>query len=136
MLNKAQIIGHLGADPELRKTNNGTAVCELRIATSERWTDKEGQRQEQTEWHRVILWNRTAENAAKYLNKGSKVYVEGKITTRKWQDKEGNDRWTTEIVVHALQFLDAKGSGGSNVGAVDEAAQSGGDDFADGDIPF
>ena len=105
-LNKVMIIGHLGKDPEVRYTKDGTAVANLRIATTEKWTDKAGEKQEKTEWHSVVLWNRQAEIAEQYLQKGRLVYVEGKLETRKWQDQSGADRYTTEIRGLVLQMLD------------------------------
>lgn len=108
MLNKVQIIGRLGADPELRYTQGGQPVCSLRIATDESYTDKNGNRVEATEWHRVIAFQRAAENCNKYLSKGSLVYVEGKLTTRKWQDQNGQDRYTTEIRAERVQFLEKR----------------------------
>ena len=109
MLNKAMIIGHLGQDPEVRYTKNGDAVASLSVATSERWKDKAtGEQKEHTEWHRVTAWGSLAEIMGKYLHKGSKVYIEGKLQTRKWQDKEGNDRYTTEIRADQLKMLDGK----------------------------
>lgn len=108
MLNKVQIIGRLGADPELRYTQGGQPVCSLRIATDESYTDKNGNRVEATEWHRVISFQRAAENCNKYLSKGSLVYVEGKLTTRKWQDQNGQDRYTTEIRAERVQFLEKR----------------------------
>ena len=110
-VNKVIIIGNLGADPEVRYMPSGGAVTNLSIATSESWKDKEtGERVERTEWHRVVLFNRLAEIASEYLKKGSKVYLEGSIRTRKWQDNNGQDRYTTEIVANELQMLDSRGS--------------------------
>ncbi len=110
MLNKVMIIGRLGADPELRYTQSGSPVASLRIATDENYTDKDGNRVERTEWHRVVVFQRSAENCNQYLRKGSLVYVEGKLTTRKWQDQNGQDRYTTEIRADRVQFLDRRGS--------------------------
>lgn len=111
-VNKVILIGNLGQEPELRSMPQGGEVCNLSIATSESWKDKSsGEAKEKTEWHRVVLFNRVAEIAAQYLGKGSKVYIEGRLQTRKWQDKDGNDRYTTEIVGSQLQMLDSKGSG-------------------------
>ena len=108
-VNKAIIIGNLGDDPELRYTQANTAVANLSVATSEQWKDKQtGEQQEKTEWHKVSMFGRLAEVAGEYLKKGSKVYLEGRIQTRKWQDKEGQDRYTTEIVANELQMLDGK----------------------------
>ena len=111
MLNKAMLIGNLGGDPEIRYTQAGAPVATFTVATTERWTDKDGQKQETTEWHRVVAWRRLAEICGEYLHKGSKVYIEGKIQTRKWQDQNGIDRYTTEIVARDMQMLSPKGSG-------------------------
>lgn len=108
-LNKVMLIGNLGKDPELKTLPNGDAVCNFPIATSESWKDKSGQRQEKTEWHNITLYRRLAEVAAQYLKKGSSVYIEGKITTRKWQDKNGQDRYTTEIIASQMTMLSSKG---------------------------
>lgn len=108
MLNKVQIIGRLGADPELRYTQGGQPVCSLRIATDESYTDRDGKRVEATEWHRVIAFQRAAENCNKYLSKGILVYVEGKLSTRKWKDQNGQDRYTTEIRAERVQFLEKR----------------------------
>ncbi|MCB5226245.1 single-stranded DNA-binding protein [Alishewanella sp. 16-MA] len=106
-INKAILIGNLGQDPEVRYSQSGNAVCNLSIATSESWTDKAtGEKKDQTEWHKVVIYQRLAEIAGEYLRKGSKVYIEGKLKTRKWQDKDGIDRYTTEIVCDELQMLD------------------------------
>ena len=104
-VNKSIIIGFLGSDPELRHTAAGASVCNLRVATNERWTDKAGQKQEHTEWHRVTVWGARAQAAAKYLEKGRQVYVEGRLRTRQWEDKDGVTRYTTEIVATDIQFL-------------------------------
>ncbi|RJS92188.1 single-stranded DNA-binding protein [Salinisphaera sp. Q1T1-3] len=111
-INKAIIVGNLGADPETRYTAGGTAVTNVNIATSETWRDKSsGETQERTEWHRVVFFARLAEVAGEYLRKGSKVYVEGRIQTRKWQGQDGQDRYTTEIVANEMQMLDSRGGG-------------------------
>lgn len=115
-LNKVMLIGHLGADPEARSLNNGGQVVNLRLATSESWKDKDGNRQERTEWHSVVIFNEALGNVAKsYLRKGSKVYIEGSLQTRKWQDQAGADRYSTEIVLQkfngALVLLDSKAEG-------------------------
>lgn len=114
-VNKVILIGNLGKDPEVRYTPNGVAVANLTMATTEVWKDKQsGQNQEQTEWHRVVLFARLGEIAGEYLRKGSKVYIEGRLQTRKWQDKTtGQDRYTTEVVADSLQMLDSKGTGGN-----------------------
>ncbi len=116
MLNKAMIIGRLGADPEIRYTQEGTPVATFSIATTDKWKGKDGQQQEQTEWHRIVAWRRLAEICGEYLHKGSKVYVEGKIQTRKWQDQNGNDRYTTEIVAREMKMLDSRGDSGGDTG--------------------
>jgi single-strand DNA-binding protein len=116
MINKVILIGNVGADPEKKVTEKGTIVTTFNVATSERWKDKDGQLQEQTEWHRIITWQRLAETCGEYLRKGSKVYLEGKLQTRKWQDKDGNERWTTEIIAREVQFLTPKGGESSSGG--------------------
>ena len=112
-INKVILIGNLGQDPEVRFTPSGTAVANLNLATSDTWMDKQsGQRQERTEWHRIVLFNKTAEIAQQYLKKGSKVYIEGRLQTRKWQDQNGQDRYSTEIVANDMQMLDSGGQQG------------------------
>ena len=103
-LNKAMIIGNLGDDPELRYTQSGTPVANMSIATNRRWTNDAGERQEKTEWHRVVVFGRQAETCEEYLSKGRQVFVEGRIQTRKWEDRDGNSRYTTEIVAQNVQF--------------------------------
>ena len=111
-VNKVILIGNLGADPETRAMPSGTTVANLRVATSESWRDKQtGEQQERTEWHRVALFGRLAEVAGEYLRKGSQVYIEGSLRTRKWQDKQGNERYSTEIVGNDLQMLGGRGGG-------------------------
>jgi len=109
MLNMAQIIGHLGRDPEVRYTPEGTAVAKLAVATNQTWKDKDGEKQERTEWHRVVLFGKLAEIAAEYLKKGSLVYLQGRLQTRKWQADDGQDRYTTEIVAERMKMLGGKG---------------------------
>lgn len=146
-LNKAMIIGNLGDDPELRYTQSGTPVANLSIATNRRWTDDNGQKQEKTEWHRVVVFGRQAETCEQYLSKGRQVYVEGRIQTRKWEDRDGNDRYTTEIVARNVQFLSGSGPGaGSSQGPpaytdADIGPKGGSESdfdqsFDDDDIPF
>lgn len=109
-INKVIIVGNLGNDPEVRYANNGSAIANLSVATSESWKDKNtGEMQEKTEWHRIVMFNRLGEIAGEYLRKGSKVYIEGKLQTRKWQDQSGNDKYTTEIVANEMQMLDSRG---------------------------
>jgi single-strand DNA-binding protein len=152
-VNKVILVGNLGADPETRAMPSGSSVANLRIATTESWRDKQsGEQQERTEWHRVALFGRLAEVAAEYLRKGSQVYIEGSLRTRKWQDKQGNERYTTEIVASDMQMLGGRGGAGAGAGgsgsgstprepAADFAPSAGGaaggerEDFDD-DIPF
>ncbi len=109
-INKVILIGNLGADPETRHTAGGNAVTNLSVATTDSWRDRQsGDTQERTEWHRVVMFSKLAEIAGEYLRKGSKVYIEGRLQTRKWQDRDGNDRWTTEIVANEMQMLDSRG---------------------------
>jgi len=111
-INKVILIGNLGADPEVRYMPNGGAVANITVATSESWTDKQSnEKKEQTEWHRVVIYQRLAEIAGEYLRKGSKVYIEGRLRTRKWQDQQGVERYTTEIIANELQMLDGRGDG-------------------------
>ena len=145
-VNKVILIGNLGADPETRYLPSGDAVTNIRIATTDTWKDKNGEKQEHTEWHRIAFFGKLAEIAGEYLKKGSPVYVEGRIRTRKWQDKEGQDRYSTEIVADRMQLLGARGGGAeamarepAQVGAAAKpAAKKGGGAFdeMDDDIPF
>ena len=148
-INKVIIVGHLGDDPEMRTMPNGEQVANISVATSESWTDKNsGEKKTQTEWHRIVLYRRQAEICGQYLQKGSKVYVEGRLKTRKWQDQNGQDRYTTEIQGDVLQMLDSRQSGDnqdkpstSNAyadaknGVKQPQTQQSADDFND-DIPF
>jgi single-strand DNA-binding protein len=121
-INKVILIGNLGADPETRAMPSGTTVANLRVATSESWRDKQtGEQQERTEWHRVALFGRLAEIAGEYLRKGSQVYIEGSLRTRKWQDKQGNERYSTEIVGNELQMLGGRGGAAGAPGAAGAA---------------
>jgi single-strand DNA-binding protein len=143
-LNKVMLIGRLGGDPELRHTQGGQAVANFSLATSERWKDKSDKIQERTEWHRVVAWGKTGETAAKYLTKGREVFIEGKIQTKEWQDKDGNKRYTTEIVAQSVTFIGSGSESSSN----DGASKGGGvskptyeednfdQSFNDDDIPF
>ncbi len=115
-LNKVMLIGNLGKDPEVRYTTSGTAVASFSVATSERYKSKSGDWEEKTEWHNVVLWGRQAEVAGEWLAKGKTVYIEGRLQTRKWQDKDGRDRYTTEIVGEKMQMLSPKGEGGGRQG--------------------
>jgi len=118
-VNKAILVGNLGRDPELRYTQGGQPVVNFPLATSESWTDKSGEKQERTEWHRIVVWGKVGENCAQYLSKGRTVYVEGRIQTREWEDKEGQKRYTTEINAQTVQFL------GGGQGQRREGAESG-----------
>ena len=112
-VNKVILLGNLGRDPEVRYMPNGDAVANFSIATTETWKDKQGNRQEKTEWHNIAMYRRLAEIAGEYLKKGSSVYIEGRLQTRKWQDKQGNDRYTTEIIADQLQMLGGRNGGGA-----------------------
>lgn len=113
-INKVILVGNLGKDPEVRYMANGGAVCNVTLATSESWKDKQtGEQKDKTEWHNIVFYRRLAEIAGEYLKKGSQIYVEGKLQTRKWQDKNGNDRYTTEIIANEMQMLGSRGAGGS-----------------------
>jgi single-strand DNA-binding protein len=145
-VNKVILIGNLGADPETRYLPSGDAVTNIRIATTDSWKDKSGEKQEHTEWHRVAFFGKTAEIAGEYLKKGSPVYVEGRIRTRKWQDKEGQERFSTEIVADRMQLLGARGGGAESMSREPAAAiagspkapakKAGAFDEMDDDIPF
>jgi single-strand DNA-binding protein len=135
-INKVILVGNLGADPETRYMPSGGAVTNIRVATSEVWKDKtSGDQQERTEWHNVAMFGRLAEIAAEYLRKGSQVYIEGRLRTRKWQDKDGNDRWTTEIVANEMQMLGSRGDAGAPAKVAEAPAGGPPADFDD-DIPF
>ncbi len=142
-VNKVILIGNLGADPDLRFTANGAQVAHFNMATSETWQDKGGERQERTEWHRIVLWRRLAEVAGQYLKKGSKVYIEGKLQTRTWDDAKGQKHYTTEIIAQSMEMLDGQNGGPGEldmaygrtvheVPAVPESRSGAGDD----DLPF
>jgi single-strand DNA-binding protein len=126
-VNKVILVGHLGADPDMRYTPSGQGVCELRLATSESWNDKNGQRQERTEWHRIVVWGKRAEVCSKYLAKGRQVFVEGRIQTRTYDDKDGNKRYITEIIANDVQFLGG-GREGAGAGAGAGAGRGGRDE--------
>jgi single-strand DNA-binding protein len=115
-VNKVIIIGNLGKDPEVRHTPQGQAVATFSVATSESWNDKQGQKQERTEWHRIVVWGKLAELCGRYLSKGRKAYIEGRLQTRAWDDKEGQKRYTTEIVANTVQFLDSSGGRSADQG--------------------
>lgn len=150
-VNKVILVGNLGKDPEIKYTASGAAIANLTIATSESWNDKQtGEKVEKTEWHRVVAFQRLAEIMGEYLKKGSQVYIEGKLQTRKWQDQNGQDRYTTEVVANDMQMLGSRGGEGGgqsqggggggfrkNTGSQQAPAQQSHDnDFADDDIPF
>jgi len=147
-VNKVILVGNLGKDPDMKYTASGAAIANITVATSESWNDKQtGEKQERTEWHRVVFFRRLAEIVGEYLRKGSQVYIEGKLQTRKWQDQNGQDRYTTEIVASEMQMLGARGGdagarppqGGGGFRSNAPAAQSApkaDSDFDDDDIPF
>lgn len=125
-INKVILIGNLGKDPEVRYTPNGAAICNITIATSRNWKDKNsGDKVEETEWHRVVFYDRLAEIAGEYLKKGRPVYVEGRLKTRKWQDKEGKDNYTTEVIAENMQLLGGRDGGGSGGGGYDAGDEGG-----------
>lgn len=132
MVNMVILVGNLGQDPELRSTGSGTAVCNMSLATSRKWKDRDGNSQEKTEWHRIVVWGKQAESCNEYLSKGSQVYVQGRIETRKWEDKEGNDRYSTEITAENVRFLSRAGSSGG----AGSSSGSGGSSGSEDDIPF
>ena len=123
MVNKVTLIGNLGADPEVRRLENGAAVAKLSVATNENYRDKNGEWQKITEWHNVVVWRWLAERAEQYLKKGSLVFIEGKLTTRKWQDKDGNDRYTTEVVGSVMKSLDRREDSGGGYSSNFPSAQ-------------
>jgi single-strand DNA-binding protein len=143
-VNKVILIGNLGKDPELRYTPGGAAVVNFPIATNERWKDKSGQPQERTEWHNIVLWGRLAEVANDYLKKGSSVYIEGRLQTRSWEDRDGNKRYMTEVVGNQMQMLSREGGGTKMAGARSEDEMEPGampdegkeTDAVDDDLPF
>jgi single-strand DNA-binding protein len=135
-LNKVMLIGYLGADPELRYTPSGAAVANFRIATTDQWTSKEGEKQERTEWHRIVAWRDLGERCGEYLHKGSLVYIEGSLQTRDWEDRDGNKRWTTEIRAYRMQMLDRKGEPAEPLPAEDSYPAEEPFDTPDDDIPF
>ena len=143
-VNKAIIVGNLGRDPEVRYSASGNAIANVTVATTDSWKDRQsGERQERTEWHRVVFFNRLAEIVAEYLKKGSQVFIEGRIQTRKWEDKDGNERWTTEIVANEMQMLGSRPGSNAPVQAPAPAAAQVGADVPqpppgefDDDIPF
>ena len=136
-VNKAILIGNLGKDPELRYTPGGQAVASFSLATGEKWRDKDGNLQDRTEWHNIVVWGRQAETAKEYLSKGRSVYVEGRIQTRSWEDKDGNKRYTTEIVAQRLQFLGSRDQGVPSGGETPpEAPQPEELSAEDDDLPF
>jgi single-strand DNA-binding protein len=132
-INKVILIGNLGRDPEVRYTPSGAAVCNLRLATTRNWKNRDsGERQEETEWHSVVLYDRQAEVAGEYLKKGRPVYIEGRLKTRKWQDKDGNDRYTTEIVADSMQLLGGREGGGGGGGGDEGGGYGAGRDMEEG----
>jgi len=142
-VNKVILVGNLGRDPELRYIPSGQAVANFTLATNERWRDKDGNNQERTEWHRIVVWGKSAENCAQFLQKGRSVYIEGKLQTQEWEDKDGNKRRTTEVVAQTVQFLGGRGgseSGGGSGGDSDSYGSGFGGEGSSGpspsDVPF
>ena len=140
-VNKVILVGNLGRDPELRYIPSGQAVANFTLATNERWRDKDGNNQERTEWHRIVVWGKSAENCAQFLQKGRSVYVEGKLQTQEWEDKDGIKRKTTEVVAQTVQFLGGRGgaeSGGGSSGdyGPSGAGSGGGESPPPSDVPF
>lgn len=133
-VNKVIVLGNLGKDPEVRHLPNGDAVCNFSLATTESWKDKDGNKQDKTEWHNIVIFRKLAEIAGEYLKKGRPVYIEGRLQTRKWQDKEGKDRYTTEIVADQMQMLGSRDEA-KEVTKTSETPKTNFDDMAD-DIPF
>jgi single-strand DNA-binding protein len=138
MINKAILVGNLGQDPEIRYTNSGTAVANFSIATTERWKDKNtGEMQDKTEWHKIVAWGKLGEICGEYLSKGRQVYIEGKIQTRQWEDKDGNKRYSTEIVANEMKMLGFKDSGGGQQRPAEKSQYQGPpQDDRDDEIPF
>lgn len=136
-VNKVILIGRLGADPEVKYLPDGTVVAKVSLATSETWKDKAGEKQEKTEWHRVVMWRRLAEICGEYLHKGSQIYVEGKLQTRSWEDSDGNRKWSTEVVANTMQMLESKGGGAASTEYYGEPPpEKTGGMLADDEIPF
>jgi single-strand DNA-binding protein len=131
-VNKVILVGNLGRDPETRYTTSGDAVTNIRLATTDTWKDKAGEKQERTEWHNIVFYGRQAEIAGEYLKKGRQIYVEGRLQTRKWQDKEGQDRYTTEIIADRMQMLGSREGGGAPVAAEPSERASGAEARAGG----
>ena len=121
-VNKVILVGNLGRDPELRRTQSGSSVASFSLATTERWSDKSGERKDRTEWHNIVAWGKLADLANQYLKKGRSVYIEGRITNRSWDDQDGNKRYKTEIVANQIQFLGSPGDTGSSSAAASEPA--------------
>ena len=135
-LNKVMLIGNLGADPEIRYTPSGAAVANFNMATRAQWTTKEGEKQDRTEWHRIVAWRRLGEICGEYLHKGSLVYIEGSLQTRSWEDRDGNKRYTTEIVAQGMQMLDRAGKSAEAVSTEERFPTEEPLDVPDDDIPF
>ncbi len=136
MVNKAILIGRLGRDPEVRYTTSGSPVCNFSLATDESYTDKSGERQKKTEWHNIVAWKKLAENCAKLLSKGSLCYVEGKLQTREWNDRDGNKRRTTEIVINRMRILTPRNGVAPDVEAGIEPPGDTAPEITDDDVPF
>jgi single-strand DNA-binding protein len=135
-VNKVILVGHLGADPEVRYTPSGRAVANFSLATTERFTNKEGEKEERTEWHKIVAWARLGEICGEYLTKGSQVYIEGRLQTRNWEDRDGNKRYTTEIVAQAMQMLGGSKKGGEAASVEESHPSEEPVSIPDDDIPF
>ena len=134
MVNKVILVGRLGADPEVRYTQDGTMVTNFRLATDERWTDKSGERAERTEWHRIVTFGKLAETCGNYLSKGKLIYIEGRLQTRSWEDKDGNKRYTTEIVALNMKMLEPKGQ--EREQTTEPPSHQGPEPISESDVPF
>lgn len=135
-INKVILVGYLGSDPEIRYTPSGAAVTNFRMATKEQWATKEGERQERTEWHKIVVWGKLGEICGQYLHKGSMVYIEGRLQTRAWDDRDGNKRWTTEIIAQGMQMLDRAEKSGQPASFDDGPPHGETTDIREDEIPF
>jgi single-strand DNA-binding protein len=135
-VNKVIVLGNLGSDPEVRYTPSGKAVANFSLATSERYTNKDGEKEEKTEWHRIVAWGRLGEICGEYLSKGSQIYIEGRLQTRTWEDRDGNKRYTTEIVAHTMQMLGGSRKGGEATSIEESHPSEEPISIPDDDIPF
>ena len=134
-VNKVIVLGRLGSDPELRYTPSGAAVCNFSVATSDNWTDKNGEKQEKTEWHRIVVWGKLGELCHQYLSKGRQAYIEGKLQTRSWEDNNGVKKYTTEVLANTVQFIGSNPTAGANTGASNNSTNNSNDNTESFDIP-